>query len=135
MEQTHNKAAVQRFNREVIERGDAAAFRALVAETFVNRSAPPGSDGRDGMWAFFASLRPALTDLRVEVHDLVAEGDRVATRKTIRGRHTGALFGVPATQEEVAIEVIDLVRLEGGQYVEHWGQTDLPAVLGRLAAR
>lgn len=130
-----NKAAVERFNREVIERGDAEAFRQLVAEAFVNRSAPTGTPGdRDAMWSFFAhALRPALSDLRVEIHDQIAEGDRVATRKTIHGRHTGALFGVPATQRPVAIEVIDVVRLSGGRYVEHWGQNDLPSVLGALA--
>jgi hypothetical protein len=35
----------------------------------------------------------------------------------------------------VAIEVIDIVRLAGGRYVEHWGVNTLPAVLASLRAQ
>jgi predicted ester cyclase len=130
-----NKAVVTRFNREVIERGDEAAFRDLVALTFVNRTAPQGSPpGPDGMLSFINTvLRPALSDLRVDLHEQVAEGDLVTTRKTIRGTHTGALFGVEPTRRAVAIDVIDVVRVRDGKYVEHWGVSTLPAILAELA--
>ena len=36
-----NKNIVRRFNVEVIERGNADAFKQLMAPGFVNRSAPP----------------------------------------------------------------------------------------------
>ena len=35
-----NKAVVQRFNHEVIERGDHASFQALMDAHFVNHAAP-----------------------------------------------------------------------------------------------
>jgi len=129
-----NKAAVLRFNREVIERGDAVAFRELMAPEFVNRSAPPGTPtGPEGMaYMFDQILRPALPDLTVEIHDQIAEADKVTTRKTLRGTHRGELLGVPATNNPVAIEVIDVVRLQDGRYVEHWGVTTLPSVLAAL---
>jgi predicted ester cyclase len=94
-----NKAVVLRFNREVIERGDVTVFQELMAEDFVNRTAPPGmSRGSDGMLATFNTvLRPAFPDLRVEVHDQIAEGDKVTTRKTIRGTHRGPLLGIAPT--------------------------------------
>src|ERR1700690_4260887 len=111
---TANKAVVARLNKEVIERGDEAAFRELMAPDFVNRSAPPGmATGPDGMLHTFNKiLRPALPDLTVEIHDQVAEGDKVTTRKTIRGTHRGELLGVPATNKAVAIDVIDIVRVK-----------------------
>jgi predicted ester cyclase len=129
-----NKAVVARFNREVIERGDELAFRELVAPDFVNRSAPPGaSAGPDGMiFTFNRVLRPGLPDLTVEIHDQVAEGDRVTTRKTLRGTHRGELLGVPATNRPVEIQVIDIVRLRDGRYVEHWGVNTLSSVLAEL---
>jgi predicted ester cyclase len=77
-------------------------------------------------------LRPALADLTVEIHDQVAEGDRVTTRKTIRGTHRGELFGIPATNRSVAIQVIDIVRVKDGRYAEHWGANNLAAVLSDL---
>ena len=100
----------------------------------MNRTAPPGAPaGPDGMIdTFNRVLRPALPDLTVEIHDQIAEGDKVTTRKTIRGTHRGELFGVPATQRRVAIDVIDIVRIEAGRYAEHWGINTLTAVLAQL---
>lgn len=128
------KDVVRRFNLDVIERGDRAAFEALMLPSFVNRTAPPGTpDGPESMWNTFENvLRPALAGLRVEIHDQLAEGDRVTTRKTIRGRHAGPLLGVPATGRDVAIDAIDIVRVQDGRYAEHWGVNTLPAVLAAL---
>ena len=128
------KAAVRRFNRDVIERGDRAAFDALMLPTFVNRSAPPGTpDGPESMWNTFENvLRPALSNLKVTIHDQIAEGGKVTTRKTVTGVHTGTLMGIAATDQPVSIDVIDIVRIEDGRYAEHWGVNTLPAVLARL---
>ena len=132
-----NKQVVIRFNREVIEQGNAASLAELLAPEFVNRTAAPGmSPGADGMWHTFERiLRPAFPDLRVEIHDQVAEGDKVTTRKTIHGTHRGELFGIPPTQVPVAIQVIDIVRVVGGRYVEHWGVNTLAAVVASLRAQ
>ena len=131
-----NKAVVLRFNREVIERGDVAAFEEIMAPDFINRTAAPGmSPDRDGMLAMVNGvLRPAFPDLRVEIHDQIAEGDRVTTRKTIHGTHTGPLHGIEPTGKPVAIQVIDIVRLREGRYLEHWGINTLPVVLAQLRA-
>jgi predicted SnoaL-like aldol condensation-catalyzing enzyme len=132
--QETNKAAVRRFNREVIERGDEAAFQALMAPDFVNRTAVVGiSPGPDGMrFTFNQLLRPAFPDLTVEIHDQIAEGDRVVTRKTIHGTHRGEIMGIAPTGRTVAISVIDIVRLRDGQYVEHWGVNTLSSVIAQL---
>jgi predicted SnoaL-like aldol condensation-catalyzing enzyme len=129
-----NKAAVRRFNDEVIAAGSRAVFEALVAPDFVNRSAPPGmADGPESMWNTFENvLRPALSDLKVVIHDQIAEGDLVTTRKTISGQHTGQLMDVAPTHKNVSIDVIDIVRLENGRYVEHWGLNTLSAALTAL---
>jgi predicted SnoaL-like aldol condensation-catalyzing enzyme len=131
-----NKAVVIRFNQEVLERGIEGSYEALLAPAFVNRTAPPGVPaGPEGMAYFFEKiLRPALGDLRVEIHEQVAEGDLVTTRKTIRGMHRGDFLGVPATGAAVAIDVIDMVRVRDGQYVEHWGVNTLASVIAALAA-
>ena len=129
-----NKQAVMRFNKEVIENGDAQAFAELMDPEFVDRTAAPGlpADAK-GMWfVFHELLRPALHDLRVEVHDQVAEADKVITRKTLRGTHRGALFGIAPTQRELVIDVIDIVRLRNGRYLEHWGINTLASVLTQL---
>jgi len=72
------KQVVQRFNHEVIEQGNRASFDALVASDFVNWSAPAGapSDG-SGLWNTFEHvLRPALSGLKVQIHDQITTATR-----------------------------------------------------------
>lgn len=129
-----NKSVVTRFNREVIAQGKQDSFKELMHEEFINRSAPAGmNNGADGMIYFFNEiLRPAMPDVNVTIHEQVAEGDLVTTRKTISGTHTGALLGIPATGRKIHIDVIDIVRVKDGKYFEHWGITSLPEVLSKL---
>ena len=131
----HNKAIVIRFNKEVIEQGNVETFNALVAEDFINHSAPPGAPkGPEGMIYFFIRiLRPAFSDLKAEIYDQVAEGDKVTTRKAFYGIHTGELMGIPASNKKVVIEVIDIVRLRDGKYIEHWGINNMQSVMAQLA--
>jgi predicted ester cyclase len=93
---------------------------------------PTGPEGM--LHTFNKILRPALPDLIVEIHDQVAEGDKVTTRKTVRGTHRGVLFGIPPTNKPVAIDVIDIVRVKDGRHVEHWGVNTLASVLALLKA-
>lgn len=131
---SENKHIVARFNREVIEQGNMQAFNELVAADFVNHTTPPGTpNGHDGFAAFFTNiLRPALPDLTVELHDQIAEGDKVVTRKTISGTHQGMFLGVPATGRRIRINVTDIVRIINGQYAEHWGNADLHGALAQM---
>lgn len=130
------KAAVRRFNVEVIEQGSRAAFEALMDPEFINRSAPEGAPaGPESMWNTFENvLRPALANLQVRILDQLAEADKVTTRKTISGVHSGTFFGVAPTGRTVSIDVIDIVRLREGRYLEHWGANNLAGVVAALRA-
>lgn len=129
-----NKEIVIRFNEEVIGQGNLQSFRELVATDVVNHSAPPGSpNGPQSMGYFiFEILRKGFPDIRAEILDQIAEGDKVTTRKVLRGRQSGEFMGIPPTRKNVAIKVIDIVRLSDGKYVEHWGMSDLAEVVKEL---
>ena len=131
-----NKRIVARFNREIIEQGNRRAFAELVAGDVVNHAAPPGApNGVESMIHFILDvLRKGFPDIKVDILDQVAEGDRVTTRKALRGRHTGEFMGVPATGKEVSIKVIDIIRLRDGKYAEHWGLSNLMEVVQELRA-
>src|SRR5215218_909453 len=49
----------------------------------------------------FSEAREAFPDIRVTVEDLVAEGDRVAARVTMRGTHQRDLQGLAPTGKRV----------------------------------
>ena len=130
-----NKTIVVRFNEEFIEQGNEIVFNELVSENVVNHSAPHGMpNGKESMHLFLSSvLQNAFPDLKVEVLDQVGEGDLVATRKIIRGTHLGELFGISPTNKTVEINVIDIIRIRDGQYIEHWGQSNFDTVLKQIA--
>lgn len=135
MERDTPKDVVRRFNKEVIQDGNRSSFDELMDPAFINRTAPAPHNGKESMWATFANvLRPALPDLRVVIHQQIAEGEYVTTRKTIEGTHSGALFGIAPTHRNVAIDVIDIVRVHDGRYLEHWGMNTLEKVIDDLKA-
>jgi predicted ester cyclase len=78
-------------------------------------------------------LRKGFPGLRVEILDQISEGDLVSTRKKIVGRHTCELFGIPPSNKNVEINVIDIIRIRDGKYAEHWGQSNFADVLKEIA--
>lgn len=133
-ETERNKRIVTRFNKEAIEQGNLDAFDELIASDFINHTAPAGMPkGKEGMSRFIIGvIRQAFPDLRVEIYDQVAEGDKVVTRKAFHATHTGPFMGIPATGKSIVFPIIDIVRLRDGQYIEHWGIRDTHSVLQQL---
>jgi predicted ester cyclase len=112
-----HKAAVAWLLR-ALSRGDAA----LVAE----------HPGAGALPDEFAAIRAAFPDLEYVPICQIAEGDRVGMRATLRGTHTGALFGLAATGKAIVWDVFCLARVAGGVVVEARGSADWNAVLGQL---
>lgn len=54
------------------------------------------------------------------IEDLIASGDRVWAVWTMRGTHTGQLFGIPATGKPIEILEAGIWRLADGLVIEAW---------------
>jgi len=120
-----NKEMVRRFNDELISKGIRAAFRDIVSPNFFDHTAPPGSSGAEALSYFiFDILRVAIPDIQVEIHDLIAEGEKVTTRKTFRGTFKAELLGIAASNKQIAIDVIDILVVRDGRIIEHWGMNN-----------
>jgi predicted ester cyclase len=130
-----NKAIVTRFNYEFLEQGNINSFKELVADDVYNHSAPRGSStGPDGMIYFIIEvLRKGFPDIKVEILDQVAEGDKVTTRKALHATHTGMFMGIAPSNKKVVINVIDIIRLRDGKYAEHWGMSNLSEIIVEIA--
>lgn len=134
-ESERNKAVVRRFIEEVQNNKDAAAYDELNDPEFVNLSAPPGmptdrEGGKMFLWSFFS----AFPDSHWTIDDMIAEGDRVATKKTFTGTHTGDFGGIPASGNSVTLEYVDILRLRNGKIIEHWLCMDQLTFLQQLGA-
>jgi predicted ester cyclase len=66
----------------------------------------------------------AFPDLVVTVHDQIAEGDRVVTRWTAEGTHSGDFLGHAATGKRVEIKAIHIHQVVGGKMATLWEEID-----------
>ena len=135
MSPEEHKAVVRRFVEAVQNEGDLSVLDELAAPGYINQSAPAAVPAdREGLKQLTAMFRRAFPDGRMTIEDMVAEGDRVATRKTFRGTHQGELMGIQPTGKAIAIGLIDIVRLVDGKVVESWSAADDLGLLQQLGA-
>jgi steroid delta-isomerase-like uncharacterized protein len=118
------------WNRQRLDRADD-----FVAVDFTDHAASPqqapGLTGARQKWAMFQA---AVPDLNVTIEDMVAEGDRVAVRRTYTGTHRGPMFGVPATGNTVHFPGFSIFRLAAGRIAEHWELFDRLTLMQQLGA-
>jgi predicted ester cyclase len=128
-----NKEVARRFIDEVFG-GDKSAVDELVAEDFVPHSWGPMPPGREALKQAIDRVYGGLSDHRMIIDDLIAEGDRVAIRLRSHARHTGTFMGIPATDREYEISETHVVRIRDGQVVEHWRDADMLGLMQQLGA-
>lgn len=133
MTTSNNKEVVLRFNREFLEKGNAEVLKEIVADSFINHTATGGfSPDVNGLIRFVNMLHAGFSELHIEIHEQVAEGDTVATRKTIHATHSGEIMGHAASGKRVAMNVMDFVKIKDGKYVAHWGINNIMQVIAQL---
>jgi steroid delta-isomerase-like uncharacterized protein len=119
-----------------INAGDVAGFGELVADDFVEHLGVSGlPPTKEGTLAFFHATRAAFPDMHMHVDDLIASEDKTVARVRLTGTHGGEFMGIPATGNQVAFELIDIMRFDGaGLVCEHWGVADMLTLLQQLGA-
>ncbi len=119
-----NKQLVQRYIQRVLNEGEINLLDSLVTPGYCRHAAPQALT-LDEQKQRLAAVRAAFPDIHFSVDDLIAEGDRVVFRTTLRGTHSGPFLGVPPRGRTVAVEDIGILRLENGLIAEHWGGPNL----------
>ena len=120
-----HKALVWRLLIEDISGGNLAVADEIIAPDFVDHTNPPGMQhGIAGHKAVVTLFRTVFPDLTWDIEDMVAEGDKVVVRTTMRGTQRGEFFGIPPTGKRVTMSGIHIVRIAGGKIAEHWGIND-----------
>lgn len=90
--------------------------------------------GPAGYLAIIGMMRGSFPDIQWTLEEMVAEGDKIAARFTMRGTHRGTFFGVPPTGKTISVQAMNIYRLSGGQFVEEHGQPDMLGLLQQIGA-
>lgn len=138
MSEQRNKELTRRWFEEVWNQRQSQAIDELLAADSIahgldaTASAPePGPAHFRRFWERFCGAFP---DLRIEVEDVIAEGDKTAARFTFRGTHRGDHLGPPASGKPILATGITLIRWRNGQIVEGWNEFDAMRLFQQIGA-
>jgi predicted ester cyclase len=133
MSTEENKSLARYYVEQVLNEGNLNALDNLVSPNYKRHISPTApSLTLEAQKQRLAGLRAAFPDVYVTIDDLIAEGDRVAFCMTLRGTHQGQFQGIAPTGKPVTVFAFDVVRIENGKFIEHWGGPDLLNLLQQL---
>src|SRR5207249_393924 len=121
-----NKAVVRRFVEEIPNNKNSVPADELLTSGFVLHfpNMPP-VEGIEAFKEIPTAILSAFPDLVETIDDLVAEGDRVIERMTLRGTHLGEFMGLAPTGKPVSWTAIAIYRREEGRIAECWVEPNL----------
>ncbi|BBB10609.1 ester cyclase [Sphingopyxis sp. EG6] len=127
------KAVVRLANDSVQRDGDFDLFERLYAENYIDHT-PFGAfaPDREGTRQIYLTFRAAFTGWHAQIHDQIAEGDLVTTRKTYVGTHDGEFLGIAPTGCTIQFAVNDIMRVRDDRISDHWAVADALGLFRQL---
>ena len=126
-----NKTAVKDCFEQASQ-GNFDALASIVSPDYVVH--PEEARGASGLAEMVQGYRDAFTGLNVTIEQQFTEGDYVATRTTIRGRHDGNLMGAPPSGRDVEFMGLTISRCRDGKILEEWELVDVTGLLRQIGA-
>ncbi|HLO16751.1 MAG TPA: ester cyclase [Anaerolineales bacterium] len=127
-----NKELVRRY-QEAYNKNDFDALSQILAVDVLTPNIMPGiPSGWEGAKAAHQIMLSGFPDFHTRIDDLIAEGDKVVARITMRGTNTGTFMGLPRTGKRVEFTGIYIARIKDGKIVEHWGEEDSVSLMQQL---
>jgi steroid delta-isomerase-like uncharacterized protein len=128
-----HSASIRRLY-DLINAGDIDGFGRQLADDFVEHEELPGiPPTKAGVVQYFGMMLAAFPDMRMDVEDVIASGDKAVARLRVTGTNKGGFMGMPATGKSVSVKLIDITRFgDDGLAREHWGVVDQLALMQQL---
>ena len=133
--QEQNKQLVSQFF-ETLDRQDTEMMDQLVSSTnyFLHFSGMPPMDWNENKKEFLAPFTKAFPDLRRNIVDMVAEGDKVAVSINVTGTYKGEFQGIPPTGKQVSFTAMDVLTIIDGKITEEWATADMMGLMQQIGA-
>lgn len=120
---------VRRFFEEVLNQGKVALLDELFAPTFLYHDpALPDVRTLEDYKRYITHTLSAFPDAHYTLEEVIAEGEMVVTRWTMRGTNTGDFvlptMRIPATGKQFTLTGMSISRNVEGKTVELWDEQD-----------
>ena len=124
---------MRRYVEEVLNKRNLTLIDELFAPTFIDHdSSMPQAKGPAGVKRLAAIVHTSFPDLHFTIQDMVAEGDKVVYRYSVRGTHENDFMGIAATGKQISFTGIHIYRVANGQLQEEWENWDMLGVMRQL---
>lgn len=128
-----NSDLVNLMIEEIQNRKNIELVDTIFSGNFLNHTPLPGiTSDRSGMRQLFSMTHAAFPDGVILIEDQISGDNKVWTRKSFSGTHTGPLRGMAATGNKVTYKVFDILKIEDGKITEHWNVFDQLSLLRQL---
>jgi steroid delta-isomerase-like uncharacterized protein len=128
-----NKAIARRLYEEVFEAGQLDVADALVAPDCRDAGDLQDRRGPERVKEVATMLRAAFPDQHWEIHELIAEGDRVVMHSSVSGTHAGPFMGMPPTERTFSgVHHIYIFTFRDGKIVEYRAVRDDISLMRQL---
>ena len=130
-----NKMIVRRLYTEVVNQEQPAVIDEIFAPNATIHDPILGvHTGIDAFRQLLGMFDAAFPGHRVQIDDMIAEGDFVSVLHTHTATHTGPFMGMPPTGKQAIVGGIELFRLTDGKIAEFWRKDDDVSLLIQLGA-
>lgn len=127
------KALTRRWFDEVWTNGRAEVIDELRGEGVVVRGLSRKAEmDWEGFRRFYDAYRAAFSNIRVVLHQVIAEGDWSAVHMTFHVKHTGDALGFPATGRDASFDATVMIQWKDGRIVGGYNQFDQLGLLRQL---
>lgn len=124
---------VTSFFERVYNEKDLAYVLEIFADDY-HEHTETGARSNQGCRDIIDDALSTFPDLRVVVHDVVAQDDLVAARVTFTGTQRGTFLGAPPSGRLVRFEAMEFFRVVDGVIRESWGSWPVHDILAQTQA-
>ena len=130
-----NEELFRTFIDDGFSKGDITVFDQYASPDFIehqNGFNPPNAEGAKKS---ISNLHKAFPDFSLTIEDIIIKDDMIWGRMTARGTQKGQFGPLPPTGKKFEITVIDIMRFNNGELVEHWGVPDRLGLMEQLGMK
>ena len=126
------KELVRIWFEQVWNQSNRGVIADMLTPETVFHDAGTTSLGIVGFESFYDRLQASLSDVHVDVEDILVEEDKVCVRWTSSAKHTGDGLGISPTNAAVRITGMSLIRIADGKFVEAWQNWDQAGLMAQI---
>jgi steroid delta-isomerase-like uncharacterized protein len=132
-----NKELIRQIIKEWNEvKGDIAKMCSLFDKyygpDFIYHDVSTGDTNIEHTMQDMAKYLSAFPDVNYSIDDILAEGDKIAIRCTLRSTHKGTFVGIHATEKQIEVKQVEIQKIVGGKITEAWGFSDSQGMMSQL---